>query len=90
MTENNIRLAVHVHPSASKNEIVGFTDDVLHVKVAAPPVKGKANKELVSFLSKRLGLSKSSIAVIKGQSSHHKIISIDGVDQADFIHRLSS
>ena len=46
-----IRLAIKVTPNAGRNEITGFKDGVLQVRIAAPPDKGKANKELIDFLS---------------------------------------
>ena len=58
-----ITLNVKVTPNASKNEILGLTDGTWRVKIAAAPDKGKANKELIEFLSKRLGVKKSSISL---------------------------
>jgi uncharacterized protein (TIGR00251 family) len=79
-----------VHPNASRNEVTGFTDGVLHIRIAAPPVKGKANRELTAFLSKALGVSKGSLAIVKGHTSHNKVIAIDGLSQEDVINRLST
>ena len=83
--ENSVR----VYPNAAKNELVGITDGVWQVKVAAPPVKGKANKELIAFLSRLLDVSKSQIDIIKGHTSRNKIVAIDGLSQEDIIKRLS-
>ena len=66
------QLNVKVTPNAARDEITGFTDSVLNVKVTAPPEKGKANKKLIDFLSARLGVSKSSIHLIWGQTSRRK------------------
>lgn len=52
-SENKISL--RVYPNAVKNEVMGITNGVLQVRVSAPPVKGKANKELIDFLSRILG-----------------------------------
>ena len=78
-----------MHPNAGKNEVVGFTDGVLQVRVSAPPVKGKANRELIAFLSQALGLSKSSLSIVKGHTSRNKVVAIDGLSQKDIINRLS-
>lgn len=82
-----MKLALKVTPSAKKNEILGWEDDypqvgrVLKVKIAAPPVEGKANKEIVLFLAKALGVSKSSIEVVHGTSGRIKLVEIpDGTD----------
>ena len=82
-------LRVRVHPSASRNEVTGFTDGVLQVRVSAPPIKGKANRELIAFLSEILGVSKSSLRIIKGQTSPNKVIAIEGLSQEDITKRLN-
>ena len=74
-----IRLAVKVTPHAGRNEITGFKDGVLQVKVAAAPEKGKANKELTDFLAEKLGIKKSSVFIIKGQTSRYKVLFIQGI-----------
>ena len=82
-----MKLALKVTPGAKKNEILGWEDDypqvgrVLKVKIAAPPVEGKANKEIVLFLAKVLGVTKSSIEVVHGTSGRIKLVEIpDGTD----------
>ena len=87
---NEIRISVRVSPNASKSEVVGFTDNILRVKVSAPPVKGKANKELVALLSQVLGVDKSRVSIIKGHTSRNKVIAIDGLSQEETTKRLSS
>jgi uncharacterized protein (TIGR00251 family) len=86
---NSIRLELKVTANASRNEIAGFTEGVLHVRIAAPPVKGKANMELVAFLSKMLGIKKNSISIVKGQASRNKLIAIEGLNSEDIMRRLS-
>jgi uncharacterized protein (TIGR00251 family) len=81
-------LTLRVTTNTSRNEIIGFTDGVLQVRVAAPPVKGKANKELADFLSKALGVKKSSIFIVKGQTSRNKVIAIEGISRDEIIRRL--
>jgi uncharacterized protein (TIGR00251 family) len=81
-------LLIRVTPNASRNEITGFHDGVLQVKIAAPPVGGKANKELTDFLSRALGVKKSDISIIKGQTSRNKAISIEGMSREDILKRI--
>jgi uncharacterized protein (TIGR00251 family) len=83
-------LRLRIQPNASRNEIISFTDNVLLVKVAASPVKGKANRELVAFLSQALGLSKSSLSIVKGHTSRTKVIAIDGLSQEEITNRLKA
>ena len=66
---------------------MGFRDDILHLKIAAPPVKGKANKELVEFLSTLLGVSKGDISIERGTTSKTKIINIRRLRQ-DMLSRM--
>ena len=82
-----MKLALKVTPGARKNEILGWEDDypqvgrVLKLKIAAPPVEGKANKEIVLFLAKALQVSKSSVEVVHGTSGRIKLVEIpDGTD----------
>ncbi len=83
------KLSIKVIPNSSKNEIVGLKDGVWKLKIAAPPDKGKANKELIDFLSERLGLRKADLNLIKGQASHNKLIVIDGLTEEEISRRLA-
>jgi hypothetical protein len=81
-------LQVKVAPNASRNEITGFIDGVLQVKIAAPPVKGKANKELANFLGRALGVKKSTVSIVKGQTARNKVIAIEGLSRDEIMRRL--
>jgi len=81
---------LHVHPNAARNELAGFSEGVLRVRVAAPPVKGKANKELIAFLARKLGLSKGDLTILRGHTSRHKLISVAGLTREELNRRLSS
>ena len=59
-----LALTVKVIPNSKKSAIVGWQDDVLKIRIAAPPDKGKANAELISFLAKVLHIAKSQIELI--------------------------
>ena len=82
-------ISVRVHPNAARNKVVGVTDRVWQVRVSAPPVKGKANKELITFLSGILGVGKSQIDIIRGHTTRNKVIAISGLSQEDIVKRLS-
>ena len=62
-------------------------EDPYAVCIAA--IKGKANKELTVFLSRLLRVSKSSVSIVKGYTSHNKVIAIAGLSQEDVMKRLS-
>jgi uncharacterized protein (TIGR00251 family) len=82
------RLAIKVTPNAGRNEITGWRGDVLQIKIAAAPEKGKANQELIDFLGRSLGVKKSAIAIIKGETRRNKIIEIEGLGREEILKRL--
>jgi len=82
-------LRLRVYPGASSNRVTGFAGRVLQVRIAAPPAKGKANVELIRFLCKMLGVSKSSLTIVKGFTSQNKVIAIAGLSQEEVIQQLS-
>ncbi len=90
MVENSgsNRLNLKITPNANRNEIAGFSGGILQVKIAAPPVKGKANNELISFLSRALGVKRSAIYIVKGQTSRSKVIIIENLSRQEIIERL--
>ncbi|MFC2040465.1 DUF167 domain-containing protein [Chloroflexota bacterium] len=90
MFEQGIRITVRVRPSAPRNMVESFDEDVLCLRIASPPVDGKANAELVSFLAKLLGLPKSGVSILKGQKGRQKIISFTGLDSETIRQRLIS
>lgn len=83
-------ISVRVYPNAARNELLGQIDGVWQFRVSAPPVKGKANKELLDFLSQVLGVGKSSLSLAKGHTSRNKVIAIDGLAEEEIMKRLSS
>ena len=74
-----MRIAIRITPNASKDEISGREEDGrLKIKVQSPPVDGAANRRLIEFLAKSVGVSKSKVRIIRGDKSRNKIIEIDG------------
>ena len=77
-------LTIRVTPRARKTEIGGVLDDgTVRIRIAQPPVDGKANKALIKFLSEVLGVRKSKIDIVAGEKGLDKIISILGMPAAD-------
>ncbi len=81
-------LAVKVQPRASKNEIGGAIGNELKIKVTAPPVDSAANEALVRFLAERLDCPRSSVQLLRGHTSRHKIISIQGLAPTEVLANL--
>ena len=65
-------LSVRVKPRASKSRVLGVKDGVLEVAVAAPPVDGAANAELLATLARHYDVPKSSLAIVSGETGRHK------------------
>ena len=81
---------VRVVPRASKSEIVGEHDGALKIRIAAPPVEGAANAELIKLLSKRFDVPKSAIEILKGETSKTKQIKICGSKSANLLNIKSA
>jgi len=79
MTDSKATLRIHLQPGAKSNEIIGFRDGVLWVKVAAPPDKGRANAALIELLAKTLSVPKSDLTLVRGITSRQKVIAINGL-----------
>ena len=80
----SIEFAVRVVPRASRTEIVGEMDGAVKVRVSSPPVDGAANAEIVKLFAKLLGVSRSAVEMVSGQTSKTKRIRINGVEAAQF------
>jgi uncharacterized protein (TIGR00251 family) len=74
-----ITLNVRVIPRARKTECAGFRDDVLVVRVAAPPVEGAANDALIEFLSSAFDVPRRAVQILGGDHGRRKRVAIDGV-----------
>lgn len=74
----DLTLRVLVQPRASRSEIVGPHGDALKVRLAAPPVDGAANEELVRLLAKEYGVPKGAVEIIGGLASRRKTVRIRG------------
>jgi uncharacterized protein (TIGR00251 family) len=82
-TEEGVLLRVRVIPRATRNQVSGLHDGALKIRLTAPPVEGKANKALCSFLAKSLNLAPQNIQVVSGETSRQKRIYVRGVKLSD-------
>ena len=83
-----VELDVLVQPRASRTRAVGEHGGRLKIQVAAPPVEGEANAALVAFLASALGVRKSDVALVRGDSGRRKTVRVAGVSAADALARL--
>ncbi len=82
------RVSLKVAPNASRSELAGKHGDAIKVRLAAPPVDGKANAALILFLSEELGIPRSAFRVVSGETSRLKLVEVDGVDSAVLLQKL--
>jgi len=73
---NDLILRIKVQPKSSKDEIAEILGDSLKIRITAPPVDGKANKHLVSFLAKTFKVAKSAVKIISGETGREKRIKV--------------
>lgn len=73
--------ALKIKPNAKKNEIIRDAQGNFKVKIKAPPVDGKANKELINFLSEIFNVPKSHIEIVSGETSPNKRVRIIGDEE---------
>ena len=88
--EDNCILKVRVQPKASRNQVDGFEEDTLRLRVTAPPTEGKANAGVIALLAKTLGISKSKLQIVRGQSSRNKVVSVDTLTGQEVRRRIEA
>jgi uncharacterized protein (TIGR00251 family) len=77
--QDEVRISLRIQPGSPKNAVAGFVNGVWKIRIAAPPVEGKANRELIEYLSEILDIPKSSITVVRGETGRDKVIAIVGL-----------
>ncbi len=85
-----LRFEVRAKPRAKKSAVIGEIGEALDVALAAPPIDGAANAELVAFLSERLDVAKSNVTIVRGMSSRTKLVDVRGLTEAELRARLGA
>ena len=88
-TKDGAILTVHIQPRASTTECVGIHGDAIKVRVAAPPVDGAANDELIRFLANRLSIPFTSVRIHSGAGGRHKRVLVKGIAAELVLARLN-
>jgi uncharacterized protein (TIGR00251 family) len=70
-------LTIHAQPGAKRTEVAGVHGDALKIRLAAPPVEGKANAELVRFLAEAFAVPARAVTLVRGAASRRKLVRID-------------
>jgi uncharacterized protein len=81
---------VKVVPGASRERVMGMLGDALKVAVSSPPEGGKANQAVIELLASELGLSKASVAIVRGHTNPRKEVSISGIDSPTLKQKLDA
>jgi uncharacterized protein (TIGR00251 family) len=90
MLTDSCDLKIRLTPRADRDAVGAVTDGVIAVRVSAPPVDGQANAALVKVLAKALGVPKSRLSIVRGQSARDKLVRVEGLRASDAHARLRS
>ncbi len=82
------RIRVRLTPKSGRNEIVGWRDELLLVRVTAPPVDGKANAALERLIAKALGIPKRDVSIVSGTHGREKTVEIAGISHDEVVKLL--
>ncbi len=85
---NGVVFSAKVVPGSSRTGVSGLLDGMVKIRVSAPPDKGKANKCLVDFLTKQLGVRKSDVSIVSGRASPIKEVEVSGISAEMLCKRL--
>lgn len=79
-TSDGILVNIKIVPNSSKNDII-LEEEFVKVKITAQPIEGKANKALIEFLSKKFKIPKTSIEIVKGETTKEKTLFFKTTDE---------
>jgi Uncharacterized conserved protein len=77
------RIKIRVIPNSRKTAFDGYREDELLLRLHAPPVEGKANKAAAEFIAEYFALPRSSVALVSGEKSRHKVFELIGLGIGD-------
>jgi uncharacterized protein (TIGR00251 family) len=82
------RIAVKVQPGASRDRLIGKTGEEWRIALTAPPVEGRANRACMDFLARVLGVPRSAVIIVRGETSRRKLVQISGMLQSEVESKL--
>lgn len=77
-----VQLTLHVQPGARETAVAGRHGDAIKVRLAAPPVDGRANEALLAFVAERSGVPRRAAVLVRGASSRSKVVEVQGLSPA--------
>ena len=88
--ETGCTLKVRVQPKASRDQVDGYEDGTLKLRVTAPPTGGQANDGVIALLAKALGISKSQLQIVRGRRARNKVVSVDTLTEPEVRRRIEA
>ena len=85
---DNVILNLHIQPGAKKTEVVGLHGESLKIRLAAPPVDGKVNEALLAFIAAKVGVGKTAVELVSGQTSRVKKVGIKTITPQEVTKHL--
>ena len=73
-----IVLTLHVQPGAKRSEVTGLHGNALKIRLAAPPIEGRANEALLRFIAELFGVPLRNVELLRGAQSRHKMVKVSG------------
>ena len=74
--DGSITLAIHAQPGAKRTEVAGVHGGCLKVRLAAPPVEGRANEALIAFLAEQFGVPQRAVTIVRGHAARRKSVRV--------------
>lgn len=87
-TAQGVVVSIRLVPNSSNDLILGYTDDYLKIKITAPPIENKANKQLIQFLSKFFGIPKTKVTFVYGEKSKIKRILLNNMTLTEVSNKI--
>jgi hypothetical protein len=73
-----LTLTLHIQPGAKRSEVAGLHGDALKIRLAAPPIEGRANEALLKFVAELCGVPPRQVELKQGAQSRHKVVAVSG------------
>jgi hypothetical protein len=86
--QRSATLSVRVVPRSAREGVAGYEGGVVRIRLNAPPVEGRANGALVRFLARVLGVPRSQVSLLSGETGRNKVVRIVGITRAEALEAL--
>jgi uncharacterized protein (TIGR00251 family) len=89
-TETGVSFRIRVVPRASRSGPAGFQDGAWMLRIAAPPVDGRANQECVDLIAELLGVKRRAVTILSGHAARTKTVAVGGVKAGEVAARIAA